>query len=306
LQVASYARRTVNNSNLGMPGSTTFQDRELTRLQWWRILLRFGFNQCTSPREALRLFYYVALKPSLAFRGRAKFDPSRLLTFSLRAPNHGNFKIHARDNGADVGTLEEFFSSRYTIIPPDLSTLEPKVVYDIGANIGIASLYLATAFPKARFFGFEPVAENYELCRLNYGNLPDSQAYDWAVGQKSGPAKFQLAESDLRGGGLHGAQTKGQGVVMKEIEVQVYSLADLISLKKLAPPDFVKIDVEGAELDVLNGIGSASGSIRRMFVETHSEKLRIECMRWMLDHGFVIVHVHSFQREFSSIWCDRV
>src|SRR3954465_1321922 len=130
-----------------MPDSTLFQTTQLTRVQWWRILLRLAAARGGSARDAVRVFYHLALKPSLAFRGWARFDPSRILSLSVRGPGHPNFAVHARDNGSDVGTFEEFFSSRHTVIPPDLPALEAKVIYDIGANIGIASLYFASAFP---------------------------------------------------------------------------------------------------------------------------------------------------------------
>src|SRR5207302_1585497 len=138
-----------------------------------------------------------------------------------------------------------------TIVPPDLPPLSPKVVYDIGANTGMASLYFSTCFPEARFCGFEPVPQNYEVCRLNYRNLPHSEVFPWAVAERSGTARFEFAESDLRGGGLHGAQTPGSTGATKSIDVQVHSIEDLVRIKKLPPPEFIKIDVEGTEVEVL-------------------------------------------------------
>jgi FkbM family methyltransferase len=289
-----------------MPESSTFSSRHLSRTEWLRLLLRFAMARGQGPATAARLFYHLALKPSLVFRGRGKFDRARILSFRVRAENGKSLIAHARDNGNDVGTFEEFFSSRYTIVPPDLEPIQPKVVYDIGANIGIASLYFSSVFPGARFYGFEPVPQNYEVCRLNYENLPGSEVFPWAVGERSGSAKFEFAENDLRGGGLHGAQTIGDDLSKKAIDVQVYSIADLIKERKLPRPDLLKIDVEGAELEVLKGIGNEGASIRRMLIETHGEQVRLDCMRWIADHGFIVLHIHSIPGGFSSIWCDRV
>ena len=72
------------------------------------------------------------------------------------------------------------------------------------------------------------------------------------------------------------------------INVQVYSMADLIRVQKLDPPEFVKIDVEGAELEVLRGMGEAIQSVKRMFVETHGVTLKEECLKWMRQQGFQI------------------
>src|SRR5436190_19878408 len=95
-------------SKIRMPDSTLFQTTQLTRVQWCRILLRLAAARAGSARDAVRVFYHLALKPSLAFRGWARFDPSRILSLSVRGPGHPHFAVHARDNGSDVGTFEEF------------------------------------------------------------------------------------------------------------------------------------------------------------------------------------------------------
>jgi FkbM family methyltransferase len=289
-----------------MAEATNASGKRLTRFEWYRILLHFAVTRSRSLLAAARLFYHAGLKPALAFRGWSHFDRAKILSFSARGTNGRKLTVHARDNGSDVGTFEEFFSSRYRILPPELPALEPKVIYDIGANIGIASLYYAGYFPDARFFGFEPVPDNLEVCRRNYGNLRDSEVFPWAIGARSQISTFEFAECDLRGGGLHGAMTTDVLGAKKRIEVQVYSVADLITEKKLPPPGFVKIDVEGAEFDVLQGIGDQGRTIKRILIETHGEQLMIDCMKWVLNHGFIILHVHSLPGGFSSIWADRI
>ena len=142
-----------------------------------QILLRFAAARGASPIDAARLFYHVGLKPALVFRGWQRFEPQKILSFAARGPGGRKLTVHARDNSLDVGTFEEFFSSRYTIIPHGLPLLEPKVIYDIGANIGVASLYFACRYPGARLFGFEPVPDNFEVCQRNYANLINSGVF---------------------------------------------------------------------------------------------------------------------------------
>src|SRR6266481_9024844 len=127
------------------------------RISWLEIILQFAWAYGNSWRECARLFYYSGIKESLAYRGWVTYSPERILQFSVCAGQHGAFQVHARDNGLDAGTFAEFFSSRYTILPPELSPIEPRIIYDIGANIGIASLYFAIRYPRARFYGFEPL-----------------------------------------------------------------------------------------------------------------------------------------------------
>lgn len=223
----------------------------------------------------------------------------------MKVAHHGAFRVHARDNMLDLYTVVEFFSSRWVLIPPELPAFEPEVIYDVGANIGMASLFYATHYPKARFFAFEPVPANFEVCRLNFSNLPRSEVFPWAIGSHSGTAAFEFSEEDLRGGRLQARPQPGDNSAKKRIEVALVSIADLAAQKKLPPPDFLKIDVEGAELEVLEGMGEQAPRIRRLLVETHGPELEAACRRWLQGHGFVIRHSHEAAPGWAAIWCER-
>ena len=156
--------------------------------------------------QKLRLFYYAALKPSLAFRGVAKHSTDRIISFSIKPPQRRTLDVHVRDNGVGLITIAEFFSQQSPIMPTNLPPIQPKVIYDLGANIGIASLYFSSLFPAAIVYGFEPLPENLEVCTQNYQGLPKpSQVFPWAVGAQTGTAVFDC-QNDSRGGRLESSQ----------------------------------------------------------------------------------------------------
>jgi FkbM family methyltransferase len=280
--------------------------RLLKRLGRLKLIFQFAFARANSPREAARLFYYAGLKASLVHRGWVNYSPERILRFSTRISPGTTFQVHARDNATDPETFAEFFSSQYEIIPPELPPMEPRVIYDLGANVGIASLYFAARYPQAAFYGFEPVPMNFEVCSLNYRNLANAHAFPWAVGAHSGVASFEMSAADLRGGRLTGCPPPPEGVLDRRIEVQVFTVPDLLKRQQLPAPDFLKVDVEGAEADVLMGLGDQCPSIKRMLVETHGPKLELACLQWLREHCFVVRHAHSAAPGFSSIWADRI
>jgi FkbM family methyltransferase len=251
-------------------------------------------------QDRVRLLYYADLKASLVFRGWTRYAPERPLAFSIKAPGNTRFQISACDNGWDAGTIALFFSPRSTIVPPGLPPLRPKVIYDLGANIGIASLFFASLYPEARVYGFEPLPSNYELCVRNYKNLPKAQAFPWAVGGRSEVTAFDCNE-DPHGGHLLATPGNPKLRSGKSINVQVFSLADLVRVQKLEPPEFLKIDVEGAEVEVLRGMGEAVQSVRRIFVETHGASLKEECLKWMRQHDFQI----RLSANPNALWGDR-
>jgi hypothetical protein len=69
----------------------------------------------------------------------------------------------------------------------------------------------------------------------------------------------------------------------------------------LPPPDFLKIDVEGAELDVLQGLENCLDSVKRIFVETHGPELKAACLKWIKDRAFAIID----SQDDTAIWGHR-
>lgn len=134
-------------------------------------------------------------------------------------------------------------------------TLGPGAVfYDVGANIGFFSL-LAARFvgPTGRVIALEPVPESAASIRANAA----ANSFDWievhqlAAAAESGLAEFCVVAdaswSRLMRYGLH-SRTE------RKLEVEGTTLDELIQDRLLPIPDVIKIDVEGAELEVLEGM----------------------------------------------------
>ena len=279
--------------------------RRTTRLYRLRLIVAFAWARGHSLQDRIRLAYYAGFKPAFAARGLTTYSRERLLQFKLRARARNCITVLARDCGDDIGTIVEFFSRLRQLVPPDLPALEPRVVYDIGAHIGIASLFLATYYPSARFYGFEPLPSNYNICRLNYEGLPASRAFPWAISSASGTRAFRFGEGDLRGGCLAGGAPPLSTSLRDQVQVQVRSVHDLVATDKLDPPEFLKIDVEGAEFEVLTGLGVGERSVRRIWLETHGPEVRAKCLEWLCAHGFAIHNLGEDRPGCGLVWGDR-
>ena len=255
----------------------------------------------TSLKQKLRLLFYMAIKPSLVYRSLATFLNSRILSFSIYDLRRRPILVYVRDNGVGTTTIAEFFSPHSVIMPPALPTFYPKVIYDLGANVGVSSLFFASLYPNASIYGFEPLPENLEVCLLNYRGIANqSQVFPWAIGSKTGRATFDC-KNDSRGGRLETAHHDPSLQTTSQIQVMMISVADLIDQEGLPPPDFLKIDVEGAELDVLEGIKGHAHSVRLIYLETHGEKLRRNCLLWLEGHKFQICQ----GADRTAIWAWR-
>ena len=125
------------------------------------------------------------------------------------------------------------------------------VVADVGANIGLLTLVMAWATgPGGKVIAFEPEA----IPRANLEKMKHLNGLSWvevrdqAVGETPGQLTFHV--SDIIGHSSLYALPETEG--SREIQVQVVRLDDVAPKGRM---DVVKIDVEGAELDVLAGMG---------------------------------------------------
>ncbi|MBF0478245.1 MAG: FkbM family methyltransferase, partial [Candidatus Omnitrophica bacterium] len=151
------------------------------------------------------------------------------------------------------------------------STLkEGMVVYDIGANVGIFSLLSAKKVgAKGMVYAFEPEEINYQrlLLTQKYNNFQNLKIESSCVGDKSGVEFF-----DHRGGAFSGRLVDADMINRNHHISQkpTISIDDYIFIKKNQPPHLIKIDVEGHELKVLQGMTETMRQYHPiLFVELH-------------------------------------
>ena len=130
------------------------------------------------------------------------------------------------------------------------------VFYDLGANIGYFSLSVARLVgPDGHVYAFEPDPDNVRQLEANaerngIGNVTVVRAAAWS---SSGTVTFSRADvEETPGRGLGFVDERG-GDVASGMTVRAVSLDDFIAQPDHPPPDVIKSDVEGAEVDVFDG-----------------------------------------------------
>jgi FkbM family methyltransferase len=127
-----------------------------------------------------------------------------------------------------------------------------KTFYDIGANIGWHSLNLAGRYRDSTFYCFEPIPETYQHLESNIklNSFKNIRTFNMALSDKNSRQDFFFYE---KCSGNASAVNLTERNDVSAIECQQMRLDDFYHEEKLPPPDFIKCDVEGAELMVFNG-----------------------------------------------------
>lgn len=133
---------------------------------------------------------------------------------------------------------------------------EGKVVYDIGANVGYFSILSARLVgPTGMIYSFEPVPANGAAIQRNAGlnGFTNISVLNVAISNEIGERELFLAEH------VGGSVLKSVAVppdLIGSMQVNTVTIDSLVERENLLLPDVVKIDVEGAELNVLKGMRS--------------------------------------------------
>jgi FkbM family methyltransferase len=165
----------------------------------------------------------------------------RLQSFS--GPDGEPFVLDVADRGSGYYAIGGWSVDDVTAVIGDLPP--DAIALDIGANVGVWSRMLARHCPRGHVFAFEPSLPTYEVPARNVSRLQNVTCIRSAVGAASG----SVAYSNV---GVPGALRRiQQGVVQSGCSVPCVRLLDWVAGQGLNRVDFIKVDVEGFEADVL-------------------------------------------------------
>lgn len=153
-------------------------------------------------------------------------------------------------------------------------------ILDCGANIGLSIIYMKQLYPEARIIGFEPDERNFGLLQRNieslgYQNVSVRREAVWIEN-----TELQFADTGSMSSRIE--QTDSG----KTKPVKAIRLKELLT----EPVDFLKLDIEGAEYEVLKDIKDELSVIKNMFLEYHGDFNQAgelsEIFNWLTEHGF--------------------
>lgn len=210
-------------------------------------------------------------------------------------PNHtfqtiklfgANFSFVSRDEF--LHSLKEIFIEE--IYKQQLNS-RPYII-DCGANIGLSVLYLKRLFPDAKIIAFEPDETNFDLLKKNLGSFEsgDIELRKEAIWKENTQLNFVSSGSLM-------SKIEEKALHKNTITVRATRLKDLM----VQNIDFLKIDIEGAEYQVLKDIEDSLHFVNNMFIEYHgtfeqNDELN-EIFQMISEKGFKCYIKHAIDKH---------
>ena len=288
---------------------------------------------------------YEGVKDCVVVAGAEASGERRLIAYVIGAggqaamarelPEAGLYELPnglaiSQQNKNETEYLYDEIFQKQTYLRHGMKLRRGACVFDVGANIGLFSLFVCGQAPGARVYCFEPIKQIYESLRVNSALYGEQVAvFDYGLSNREREAAFtyyphytmmsglsayadaaaevrvieSYLENEARGGSEAAARLWAEreellaGRFEQRTEhCRLRALSDVMQEQGVGQIDLLKVDVQRAELEVLEGIrGEDWQKIKQVVMEVHdgvgeASEGRVEQIRALLEEqGFVVV-----------------
>ena len=227
--------------------------------RWWKAVNAFGLG------PGMNAYVLLAL-PRLTRSAAGKAKPMRIPDVPhpiwLRPATTDWYVMEQIfiDQGFSLSRWPEHERAICSDYERMLERGQTPVILDCGAHIGLAALWFAQRFPRARIFAVEPVPDNFELLRRNVSSQPNITPIQAAIWDRD--TRLDLVNADGEPWAW-AARESGSG------EVQTVTVPDLLQREPNGLPLIVKIDIEGGEIELFRSNVEWVGQTPLIIFELH-------------------------------------
>jgi FkbM family methyltransferase len=186
-----------------------------------------------------------------------------------------------------------------------LISTERPVIFDVGANVGKTAMEFLSGHPTATIHAFEPVSKTFALLSGNTRYNRQITAHQLAVGATSGVSDIQLYEGNVN----NSLKKNDDQQCLGTERITVTTLDDFCQQHGVARIDFLKIDTEGFDLEVVRGADAlfqkhAIGVVvAELGFSSENRKHVSFCdfLTEMQTRGMELFGIYDQRREFTSV-----
>jgi FkbM family methyltransferase len=265
----------------------------------WKHKLRSGFYKIISPK------LYAAIMPAYYKLFSKK---RRDCTYSFKVEDNGRIvlsdentrfvfvgyrriKRYLFPNGLE--RRKASMKRKYCI--PECAVENGDTVVEIGANVGEFTLMASET--AGRVFSFEPDPNCFYCITENTRNSTNIEVIDYAASNTGGVNTFYISSEDADSSLIE------PRIYSESMEVKTIRLDEWMKSKNLEQIDFLKVEAEGAELEVLEGLGEMINRVKKVSVdggpERYGQPTSHDVEQFLKSNGFktriIDYHVYSWR-----------
>jgi FkbM family methyltransferase len=174
--------------------------------------------------------------------------------------------ITLRNNSSDINVFYQvLFNQDYQLLLDD----EPKIIIDLGANIGLSSIYFLNKYPDCKVIAVEPDIANFEFLKINTEKYPNILRYNNGIWNKN--TWLKIIDNNLGSWGFSVVEVNND----TPNSIESITLDQIIQINNIQHIDILKIDIEGSEIE--------------LFQENFD--------KWMSITNIIIIELHDWMRD---------
>jgi FkbM family methyltransferase len=221
------------------------------------------------------------------------------MRITVRSDDGHNIEFDCPDSVSSRWTSTSILQGRtYPFLP---FVGDVRVVFDVGANCGAASVHFARHHPAAVVHAFEPGREARSFLERNVASLPNVRVQPFGLYSDDRQARLYRGDDDLGK-----ASVFRRHVNLDESEpVELRAGGSWAAGQGIERIDILKVDVEGCEVEVLEGLAGLLPTVKVLFVEYDSRQARKALGRWLdATHELYIGNMFLDQGECTYLRAD--
>jgi len=245
-----------------------------------------------------RLILFISKLKYIPLQHKDKFSKSFSILHPATITSPYGFKVRIHD-----GFQLNMFKSTYE--PENVKLLKigkNSTFLDVGAHYGFYTLFAASKSLTGKIISIEADKDIYKnlVENVNLNGFKTVECLNYAA--------WNRGEEDIRiykaPNGYPNAGFLGTGPEFSL--VRTITLDKIVYNYKISAIDWIKIDVEGAEVHVLEGAKNALSVTKNVLIEIHTKENRLKCEKILKNSGFTMSLVSESSAEIFSVHAKRI